>query len=396
MRIATWPFVLSLFLFGTTAIHGASDENELIGHPEIKCNADTIDMQFKTKKQFSGKVYVKGSFNRPECRVDYSSHDKDGRPLGGIKLNHGACNMDRQRMIAPEGMMFSTILIISFHPLFLTRMDKAYHIKCMYKEAARTVTAAIDVRMQYFLNFYTILVLSNLPTESVSSNLAMPTCSYTIRKDQLDGPILRYAKVGDQVVHRWQCDSEEYGVLVHSCYVEDGQGEKQMIVDERGCHTDHLLLGDPTYVEALNMAYRESFVFKFADRIAVRFQCEIRLCLKDDGGCDGITPPLCLYKGPPLDEEIEAKMRKKRSKTFKPRDADMFSQTVYVMDQDGDESTMHEQLRDGESVCFTPTLFTSIVSSVTLLLVFLTSVVGFLAYKRYFSDKSINVVKSFF
>lgn len=25
-----------------------------------------------------------------------------------------------------------------------------------------------------------------------------------------------------------------YGVLVHSCFVEDGQGEKAMIVDERG------------------------------------------------------------------------------------------------------------------------------------------------------------------
>lgn len=37
------------------------------------------------------------------------------------------------------------------------------------------------------------------------------------------------------------------------------------------------------------MAYREGFVFKFADRVNVRFQCEIRLCYKDEGGCEGIT-----------------------------------------------------------------------------------------------------------
>lgn len=55
------------------------------------------------------------------------------------------------------------------------------------------------------------------------------------------------------------------------------------------CHTDRILLGDPTYVEALNLAYRESFVFKFADRVSVRFQCEIRLCMKEDDGCDGVT-----------------------------------------------------------------------------------------------------------
>ncbi|PAV79854.1 hypothetical protein WR25_01965 isoform B [Diploscapter pachys] len=286
------------------------DANEVIGQPNILCNADTIDMQFRTKRQFAGKVYVKGSYNKPECRVDYSSKTADGRPKGGIRLNHGACNMDRQRMITPDGMMFSTVLIISFHPLFVTRMDKAYHIKCMYREAARTVTAALDV--------------SNLPTEAVQSDLPMPTCSYTIRSDQLDGSVLKYARVGDQVVHRWECNSDEYGLLVHSCYVEDGQGEKQMIIDENGlennlikshrfcrkkqilkpqfsCHTDHLLLGDPTYVEALNMAYRESFVFKFADRVAVRFQCEIRLCLKDEGGCEGITPPMCNRKAPPTE-----------------------------------------------------------------------------------------------
>jgi hypothetical protein len=42
-------------------------------------------------------------------------------------------------------------------------------------------------------------------------------------------------------------------------------------------------------LEGLNMSYRESNVFKFADKIGVRFLCEIKLCLKIDGGCDGIT-----------------------------------------------------------------------------------------------------------
>lgn len=37
--------------------------------------------------------------------------------------------------------------------------------------------------------------------------MPMPECTYTIRKDELDGPILRHARVGDQVVHRWECRS---------------------------------------------------------------------------------------------------------------------------------------------------------------------------------------------
>lgn len=35
----------------------------------------------------------------------------------------------------------------------------------------------------------------------------MPVCTYTIRKDEIDGEVLRYARVGDQVVHRWECQT---------------------------------------------------------------------------------------------------------------------------------------------------------------------------------------------
>ena len=45
---------------------------------------------------------MKGHYNRPECRVDYGDRTEDGRPKGGIRLNHGACDMDRQRMVREE------------------------------------------------------------------------------------------------------------------------------------------------------------------------------------------------------------------------------------------------------------------------------------------------------
>uniref|UniRef100_A0AC34EZV9 ZP domain-containing protein n=1 Tax=Panagrolaimus sp. ES5 TaxID=591445 RepID=A0AC34EZV9_9BILA len=178
----------------------------------------------------------------------------------------------------------------------------------------------------------------------------MPICTYTIRKDEIDGPILKYAKVGDQVVHRWECDSDIYGILVHSCYVEDGQGVKSMVVDDKGCHKDRSILGDPTYAEALNLAYRESYVFKFADKIGVRFQCEIRLCVKESGGCNGITPPTC--DDQPSREWMSnntlTKNTRKISKRSNPSstisshkntiDTDLISQFVYVIDDDGELS----------------------------------------------------------
>uniref|UniRef100_A0A915DC67 ZP domain-containing protein n=1 Tax=Ditylenchus dipsaci TaxID=166011 RepID=A0A915DC67_9BILA len=270
------PKVLTLVLATLHLIHkvlSSEIDNSLLGVPEIDCKTETIEMRFGR-----GVALLVGPLLQSDCIVDYSQATADGNPVGGIKLHHGSCDMDRQRMVQPEGMQFSTILVISFHPTFVTKTDRAFHINCMYREAVKAVSAGLTV--------------SPLPTVTVAYDMPMPVCDYTIRKDNLDGPVLRYAKVGDQVVHRWQCKSEMYGMLVHSCYVEDGQGEKRMVIDERGCHIDQIVLGDPTYTEDLNLAYRESYVFKFADRVGVRFSCEIKLCVKD-GGCSSIVPPNC-------------------------------------------------------------------------------------------------------
>uniref|UniRef100_A0AC34EZW8 ZP domain-containing protein n=1 Tax=Panagrolaimus sp. ES5 TaxID=591445 RepID=A0AC34EZW8_9BILA len=78
---------------------GFEIDNGLIGVPDIQCNSDTIELRFKTKKKFTGKIFVQGHYGNPECKVDYGQVAKDGRPVGGIKLSHGACDMDRQRMV---------------------------------------------------------------------------------------------------------------------------------------------------------------------------------------------------------------------------------------------------------------------------------------------------------
>lgn len=58
-----------------------------------------------------------GHYSNPDCRVDYSQTNANGEPIGGIRLHHGTCDMDRQRLVHPEGMQFSTVLVISFHPV---------------------------------------------------------------------------------------------------------------------------------------------------------------------------------------------------------------------------------------------------------------------------------------
>ena len=52
---------------------------------------------------------------------------------------------------------------------------------------------------------------------------------------------------------------------------------------------DNILLQTPIYSADLTRAQQETHVFKFADRINVRFNCQIKLCAKTGGDCDTIT-----------------------------------------------------------------------------------------------------------
>jgi hypothetical protein len=60
---------------------------------------------------------------------------------------------------------------------------------------------------------------------------------YGLHMDGPNGPSVRYAQVGDRIWHVWDCPSDVYGMLVHSCYVLDGQGNEVQIIDEHGLAT---------------------------------------------------------------------------------------------------------------------------------------------------------------
>lgn len=42
--------------------------------------------------------------------------------------------------------MITTTIIISFHPMFITKVDKSYKVQCFYSEIAKTVTQQLDVK----------------------------------------------------------------------------------------------------------------------------------------------------------------------------------------------------------------------------------------------------------
>lgn len=141
--------------------------------------------------------------------------------------------------------------MISFHENFITKLDRAYHIKCAYQESNKTVETQIDVRYWLIVIYFLSTKFSNPPPEDLSSQAQPPQCQYRLRTPDGQEIQNRNVQVGDVVRHEWSCDTPftgqsiqlmicktiilaMYGLHVHSCYVEDGKGDRQLLVDDKG------------------------------------------------------------------------------------------------------------------------------------------------------------------
>lgn len=97
------------------------------------------------------------------------------------------------------------------------------------------------------------------------------------------GQPIQFAIIGQQVYHKWTCDSETvdtFCAIVHSCFVDDGNGDKVELINEDGCALDKYLLNNLEYPTDL-MAGQEAHVYKYADRSQLFYQCQIRITIKE-------------------------------------------------------------------------------------------------------------------
>ncbi|VDM98615.1 unnamed protein product, partial [Onchocerca ochengi] len=192
---------------------------------------------FNTRNAFEGHVYVKGLYDQAGCR-----NDEGGRQVAGISLPFDSCNVARTRSLNPRGIFVTTTVVISFHPLFVTKVDRAYRVQCFYMEADKTI-------------------LDGGPT----------------------GQPIQFATIGQPVYHKWTCDSETvdtFCAVVHSCFVDDGNGDTVEILNSDGCALDKYLLNNLEYPTDL-MAGQEAHVYKYADRSQLFYQCQITITIKE-------------------------------------------------------------------------------------------------------------------
>uniref|UniRef100_A0A0M3JR70 ZP domain-containing protein n=1 Tax=Anisakis simplex TaxID=6269 RepID=A0A0M3JR70_ANISI len=220
-------------------------DNGILGDPYVDCGDNYIEVRFDTRNTFKGLVFVEDHLTEPECRSTPVEDDD------------------------PRGIFIVVSLIVAFHPEFLTKIDRVYVVQCFYMEMEKILEKEIQVKMSPPL----------LRTEQVP----MPVCRYEVLDGSPTGPPIFYAAIGQMVYHKWSCETStenQFCMTVHSCYVDDGNGDRVQLIDENGCARDKHLLQNLEYVSDL-MVGKEAHVYKYADRQSMFFDCQITLTIKE-------------------------------------------------------------------------------------------------------------------
>uniref|UniRef100_A0A915K0L0 ZP domain-containing protein n=1 Tax=Romanomermis culicivorax TaxID=13658 RepID=A0A915K0L0_ROMCU len=152
---------------------------------------DKLKLSLLTEQPFTGQIFVKNKHYDEACVQKY----KDNKQKGAYFLVQiGRCGMQKLRSASPKGMNFVIAVVISFHPQFITHVDRAYNIRCFYMEAEESVSSKLEVSM--------------IPTSSLYDSMIMPKCKYVVKLNSLNGPEVFYANIGEIVYHPPKCAKE--------------------------------------------------------------------------------------------------------------------------------------------------------------------------------------------
>ncbi|KAK6766416.1 hypothetical protein RB195_025990 [Necator americanus] len=252
-----------------------SIENEIMGEPTVDCADSLVGLTFKTRKPFSGRVYVYGMAGDSKCSKAFVENQNQSRL--SMHFKSGDCTMQRQRVSGQiSGLISSLVVVVSFHGTFVTKADRAYKCICFFR-SQKTLTNSIE--------------MSPLGTTELLNTVPTPTCTYSIHTQTPDGPIVIMGTVGEKIYHVWQCDSSATGFLVHSCSVGDGRGERIDLIDVDGCAVDPAIQPDVFY-EDENRAVVEVYGYKFSGASVLNYECVLEIC-RSNLECENLTPPKC-------------------------------------------------------------------------------------------------------
>ncbi|KHJ99933.1 hypothetical protein OESDEN_00118 [Oesophagostomum dentatum] len=221
---------------------------------QVDCEDSLVGLTFKTKKPFSGRVYVYGMAGDDKCSRAFIENRNQSR----------SCKKQNHEKALLQGLISSLVVVVSFHGTFVTKADRAYKCICFFR-SQKTLTNAIADYTNTASSIYLItmiLEMSPIGTTELLNTLPTPTCSYSIHTESPLGPVVMYP----------------YSRPHHK-------------IDVDGCAIDPAIQPDVLY-EGGNKAIVEVYGYKFSDATVLNYECVLEICLSPLE-CSHLIPPKC-------------------------------------------------------------------------------------------------------
>ncbi|GFS95094.1 ZP domain-containing protein [Trichonephila clavipes] len=129
-------------------------------------------------------------------------------------------------------------------------------------------------------------------TTPVTATAPLPSCTMKIFQGEPDeGIIAENVKIGDLLSLVISIDFQDaYGLKVTNCLVRDGLNwGEQPLINNEGCPVDEDIMGPFDYVHNKTQARVTFQAHKFPYTSSVYYQCNVKMCLKNTGGCDDVV-----------------------------------------------------------------------------------------------------------
>ncbi|KRZ96307.1 Cuticlin-1 [Trichinella sp. T8] len=241
------------------------------------CENGQMKIQIKNGNPFTGRIFVKGEQSNPDCSWDYKDYSAKSIDLA---VDLKTCGAVTKRSTNPEGVFFAVTLIMMKHPVLFQIGDHAWRLQCHLCTKDLTLDQQLEVEP---------LTTAGTLEKEVKEK---PDCMYTIRRDTVNGPLLRWARLGSRIVHRWECESSEvdgksaYAMRVHSCYLKGSENKKVLMIDADGCPTKDSFLKNISYDKDRMLVSAESSVVSLPDTESVQYECQVSVCIRGESDCE--------------------------------------------------------------------------------------------------------------
>lgn len=128
-----------------------------------------------------------------------------------------------------------------------------------------------------------------MAADPVTALAPMPGCNMKIFSgDPTARDVAENVKIGDPLTLVISIDEQDtYGIRVTDCLVRDGLGwGEQRLINDAGCPLDPEIMGTFVYSSDKTKASVHFQAHKFPYTASVYYQCNVKLCVKSDGGCE--------------------------------------------------------------------------------------------------------------